>query len=325
MATTDPTMLAERPLEAPGASVVEGRTPAELFRMRFRKDRAAVGAGVFIVLLVVLAFAAPLVADHVAHHDPNDIFIREMLNDIGLPKGPNAAFWFGADESGRDVFVRTLYGLRTTLLIAIVATAISMVIGVVLGVVAGFFRGWVDTTISRAIEIVLSLPLLLFAIGLAAACSISDTGCLGGLIQPGLGLVTFIIAAFSWTYMARIIRGLTLSLREREFVEASRSLGATNRRIMFREILPNLWAPIIIYGTLIIPQNILFEAYLSFLGLGVPQTVPSWGRMISDATDVYQIAWWLMFFPGLFLLLTTLAFNLLGDGLRDAVDPRSGR
>lgn len=320
--TLDQRTAAPSGLDAPDAPV-EGLTPRELFLRRFRRDRTSQVAAGFLVLLILLAFTAPLIADHVVHHDPNDIFLEEMLDEIGLPRGPNGSFWFGADESGRDVFVRTLYGLRTSLLIALFATSISMVIGVVLGVLAGYFRGWVDTVISRATEIVLSLPLLLFAIGLAAACSVSDEGCLGGFIKPGLGLVIFIVAAFSWTYIARIIRGLTLSLREREFVEASRSLGATNRRIMFREILPNLIAPIIIYSTLIIPQNILFEAYLSFLGLGVPQTVPSWGRMISDATDVYQFAWWLMFFPGLFLLLTTLAFNLLGDGLRDALDPRS--
>jgi peptide/nickel transport system permease protein len=143
------------------------------------------------------------------------------------------------------------------------------------------------------------------------------------VIKPGLGLVIFIISLFSWTYIARLLRGQTLSLREREFIEASRSLGAGNSRIMFKEVLPNLVAPIIIYATLIIPQNILFEAYLSYLGLGVPQAIPSWGRMISDASDIFQVAWWMMLFPGLALVMTTLAFNLLGDGLRDALDPRS--
>jgi ABC-type dipeptide/oligopeptide/nickel transport system permease subunit len=305
-----------------GVVAVVGKSPWQLFWARFRKDRVAIASGIFIVLLVVTAFLAPVISANVVHHGPNEVFHRTMLNERGIPKGPNSQFWFGADRSGRDVFVRTLYGLRASLTIALFATAIAMVIGVVLGVVAGFFRGWVDTLISRAIEIVLSLPLLLFALGLAAACSISEGGCFGGLIQPGLGLVIFVIAAFSWTYVARIIRGLTLSIREREFVDASRSLGSSNARIMFREILPNLMAPVIIYSTLIVPQNILFEAYLSFLGLGIPQTVPSWGRMISEATAIYQVAWWLMFFPGLFLFSTTLAFNLLGDGLRDALDPR---
>jgi peptide/nickel transport system permease protein len=245
-----------------------------------------------------------------------------MTNELGLPKGPNAHFWFGADRNGRDVFVRTIYGLRTSLIVAIGATGIAVGIGSVLGLVAGFIGGWVDILISRAVEIVLALPLLLFAIGLAAACSYSNAGCLGGFIKPGLGLILFIIAVFSWPYIARIIRGQTLSVREREFVDASRSLGAPGSRIMFREVLPNMIAPIIIYSTLIIPSNILFEAYLSYLGVGLPQTTPSLGALISDGADLYEKAWWLLLFPGLILFLATLAFNLLGDGLRDALDPR---
>ena len=150
-------------------------------------------------------------------------------------------------------------------------------------------------------------------------------GCVFGLIQPGIPLVVFIIALFNWTYIARIVRGQTFSLREREFIEASRASGSGSRRIMFREILPNLVAPIIVYTTLIIPSNILFEAYLSFLGVGIPQSTPSWGRMLSDASLYFRVAWWMMVFPGVFLFLTTLSFNLLGDGLRDALDPRSGR
>jgi peptide/nickel transport system permease protein len=190
---------------------------------------------------------------------------------------------------------------------------------------AGFLGGWTDTIVSRVVDVILSMPLLIFAIGIAAACQATQAGCLGGLLKPGLSLVIFIIALFSWTYPARLIRGQSLSLREREFVEASRSLGAGNFRIMFKEILPNLLAPLIVYGTLLIPANILFEAYLSFLGLGVPQSIPSWGQMISDASGVFEVAWWLMLYPGLFLLATTLAFNLLGDGLRDALDPRTSR
>jgi peptide/nickel transport system permease protein len=180
--------------------------------------------------------------------------------------------------------------------------------------------------ISRLVDIVMSLPLLLFAIGIAAACSITSAGCLGGLIQPGLMLPVFIIALFNWTYIARIVRGQTLSIREREFIQASESLGATNWRIMFREILPNLVAPIIVYSTLIIPSNILFEAALSFLGVGIPQTTPSLGRMLADASSgqLFIAAPWMMLYPGVILVLMTLAFNLLGDGLRDALDPRGG-
>lgn len=325
MATIDPTVLATPPRGVGEVEGVVGRSPWQLFWIRFRQDKAALLGLGFVIFLVLLAFTAPLIAKYVVHHGPNDLFQREMTTDIGLPKGPTHQFWFGADTVGRDVFVRTIYGTRTSLMVAIVATGFSLVIGVALGVLAGYFRGWVDTLISRIIDIVLSMPLLVFAIGIAAACSVTKEGCLGGAVKPGLTLVVFIIALFSWTYIGRIIRGQTLSLRERQFVEASRSLGAGHGRIMFREILPNLAAPIIIYSTLLVPANILFEAYLSFLGLGVPQSVPSWGRMISDATRVYEVAWWLMLFPGLLLVFTTLAFNLLGDGLRDALDPRAGR
>jgi peptide/nickel transport system permease protein len=174
-------------------------------------------------------------------------------------------------------------------------------------------------------DIVLSMPLLLFAIGIVASCSTTIQGCAGGLIKPGLPIVIFVIALFSWPYIGRIVRGNTLSLAQKEFVEASRSLGASNLRIMFREIFPNLVAPILVYASLIIPSNIIFEASLSFLGLGVPQQTPSWGRELSDAAQIFQVAWWMMVFPGLFLFLTTLSFNLLGDGLRDALDPRSER
>lgn len=300
---------------------VKGRSPRELFWLRFREDRAARIGLVVIGTLIVLAMAAPLVADLVGH-GPNDLD-RSMVNPFGLPKGPNAAFWFGADSAGRDVFVRAIYGLRTSLLVALFATAIQVFIGVLLGILAGFYRGASDLVISRTIEIFMSIPLLFFAIGIASACSVADDGCFGGLIKPGLGLVVFVIALFGWTTMARVIRGQVLSLREREFVEASRSMGASNFRTMRREVLPNLVAPIVIYGTLIIPGNILLEAYLSFLGLGIPQSVPSWGRMISDAAPIFEVAWWLMFFPGAFLVTTTLAFNLVGDGLRDALDPKT--
>lgn len=302
---------------------VIGKTPWQLFWERFRSDRVALAGLVFIAILVVIALGAPLI-DNIVGHGPNERFQREMTDSFGLPKGPNSEFWFGADQVGRDIFVRVVYGARTSLLVALVATGVAMVIGVVLGMLAGFRGGWMDTMISRLIDIILSMPVLLFSIGIVAACSITAEGCLGGLVEPGLPLVIFVISLFSWPYIARIVRGNTLSIREREFIEASRSLGASNRRIMFGEVLPNLVAPIIVYGTLIIPQNILFEAALSFLGLGVPQEIPSWGRMIADGADIFDVAWWLMVFPGLFLLFTTLAFNLVGDGLRDALDPRRG-
>jgi len=304
---------------------VAGKSPRQLFWERFKKDKAAIASLAVIVLLVLVAIFAGVISKYLVGHGPNELFQTQMLDEFGLPYGPNADFVFGADQSGRDVFVRVLYGARTSLLVALVATGFAVFIGVVMGLVAGYFRGFTDTIISRSVDIILSMPLLLFAIGVVAACGSSKEGCLGGLVEPGLGLVIFIIAVFSWPYIARIIRGSVLSIREKEFVEAARSLGAGNLRIMFREVLPNLLAPIIIYTTLLIPSNILFEAALSFLGLGVPASTPSWGQMLSDASAIFDVAWWLMLFPGLFLVSTTLAFNLLGDGLRDALDPRTGR
>lgn len=328
MATTDPGLLTQAPTPAAvdTPQQVVGRTPWQLFWLRFKQDKAAIAGAGFVAFLIVLALAAPLIADLVGN-GPNDLHLQEPeIDDIGLPAiGPSGDYFFGVDKLGRDVFVRTIYGIRTSLLVALFATSISVTIGVVLGMTAGYFRGWTDNLISRFADIVLSMPLLVFAIGISAACSVTKEGCLGGLIQPGLPLVVFIIALFSWTYVARIIRGQTLSIREREFVEAARSIGSSNRRIMFREMLPNLIAPIIIYASLLIPANISFEAYLSFFGLGAPPNTPSWGAMIADAQGIYEVAWWTMLFPGLFLLFTTLAFNLLGDGLRDALDPKTGR
>jgi peptide/nickel transport system permease protein len=305
---------------------VTGKTPGQLFWARFKTDKVAfVGLGV-IIFLVLLALGAGLIAEHITHRGPNDLSLsRSMQDDFGLPKGPNGTYLFGADDAGRDYFIRVIYGARTSLQVAIIATGISVFIGVILGMTAGFFGGKIDTLISRTIDVILSLPLLVFALGIAAACGTTKEGCFGGYLKPGLGVVVFIIAAFSWPYIARIVRGNTLSLREKEFVEAARSLGSSNRRIMFKEVLPNLIAPILVYSTLIIPSNIVFEAALSFLGLGVPPRTPSWGRMLSDASQNLEGAPWLMVFPVLFLITTTLAFNLLGDGLRDALDPRTGR
>jgi ABC-type dipeptide/oligopeptide/nickel transport system permease subunit len=321
----DPTAAVEQAIPGDPTQRIIGRSPWQLFWRRFKKDRMAfVGLG-FIVLLILVGIFAPLVAG-LTGHGPNESFGSTMTNEFGLPLGPNGDFWFGADGPlGRDLFVRVIYGIRTSLTVALLATLVSVAIGVTLGTLAGFFKGAVDTVISRLIDIILSMPILLFAIGIVAACSTTANGCLGGLLKPGMPVVVAVIAFFSWPYIARIVRGSTLSIREKEFVEASRSLGATNRRIMFKEILPNLVAPILVYSTLIIPANILFEAYLSFLGLGLPSKIPSWGRMLSDAARTYDVTWWLMVFPGLFLFATTLAFNLLGDGLRDALDPKTGR
>jgi peptide/nickel transport system permease protein len=309
----------------PSGQVV-GRSPGQLFWRRFRRDKFALAGIFFIVFMVLVAtVGAPLLAN-LAGHPPNDTsHLREATNELGLPIGPSSDFWFGADTAGRDVFVRVAYGARTSLSVALIATSISLLIGVTLGLLAGFYRGKVDTFVSRLIDIVLSLPILLLALGLVAACSLTENGCLGGLLRPGTLLVSYVIGLFSWPYIARIVRGQVLSLREKEFVEAARAQGSRDGRIMFREVLPNVVAPIIVYTTLIIPNNILFEAALSFLGIGVKPSTPSWGKMLSEASTIFTYAWWMMVFPGLFLFMTTMAFNLVGDGLRDALDPRTAR
>jgi peptide/nickel transport system permease protein len=305
-------------------SVGSTRTPKQLFWLRFKQDKAALVGGVVIVFLIFIAmFGGPL-AERVTGHPQNEPY-SNMTDDYGIPKGPNKQFWFGADAAGRDLFVRTMYGARTSLLVGIVASGIAVLIGLVVGLLAGFHGSWLDTLLSRTSDVMLAVPQLLISIGIVAACSTTKDGCLGGLIQPGLTVVIAVIVLFTWPYVARVVRGNTLSLREKEFVEASRSLGAGSTRIIFRDMLPNLIAPVIVLATLLIPGNILFEAALSFLGLGVPPDQASWGSILADASGLYDVAWWLMVFPGLFLVLTTLSFNLLGDGLRDALDVRSDR
>jgi peptide/nickel transport system permease protein len=306
-----------------GDSPIAARSPLQLFWRRLKRDKVAMTALLFIALLVIVAIFAPLIVSALGAPKPN-IQSRETLDDFGLPSGPSSEHWFGVDDVGRDVFSRVMYGARVSLQVAIIATAISVVVGVTLGMIAGYFRGWVDMILSRLMDVMLAFPVLLLALGLGAACQLGN-GCLGGLVKPGLPVVIFVIALAGWPYFARIIRGQVLSLREKEFVEAAQSIGASNFRIIFREILPNLVAPIIVYTTLIIPTNILFEAALSFLGVGVQPPTASWGAMIADATAVFDIAWWFMFFPGAALVLTVLAFNLVGDGLQDALNPKGGR
>jgi peptide/nickel transport system permease protein len=304
-----------------GEEAVTARSPLQLFWRRFRKDKVAMVALAFIALLVLAAIFAKPITKVVGTPSPN-IQETKALDDFGLPTGPSSAHPFGVDPIGRDVFSRVLYGAQVSLTVALVGTGLSVLFGVLLGTISGFYRGWIDTLIARSLDVMLAFPVLLLGLGLATACS-GENGCVGGLVQPGLSVVIFIIVIANTPYVARIIRGQVLSLREKEFVEASRSLGASNARIMFRDILPNLVAPIIVYATLFIPANILLEAALSFLGVGVQPPRPSWGAMLSDAVSIFDVAWWFMFFPGMALLLTVLAFNLVGDGLQDALNPKS--
>jgi peptide/nickel transport system permease protein len=310
-------------LAIPDAGVeFSARSPLQLFWSRLRRDRVALVSLGFIVFLVIVAIGAPLIVKLLGLPGPY-VQNPNLTDQFGSPLGPSAAHPFGVDEQGRDVMSRVIYGTRVSLEVGILGTAIATVIGVVVGLFAGFYRGWVDTLLSRLTDVVLSLPILIVGLGIGAACAVR--GCVGGTIQPGIGSLLFLIGFLTWTYIARIVRGLVLSLRESEFVVASRALGASNTRIMFREILPNLIAPIIVYSSLLIPLNILTEAALSFLGVGIRPPTASWGQMIASATPIFNTAWWYMTFPGLALLFTVLAFNLLGDGLRDALNPRIAR
>ena len=265
-----------------------------------------------IVLLVAIALAAPLIA-HVTGHQPDEQFRQTGLTSAGLPVGPNRHFWFGTDNLGRDVFIRVVYGARISLLVGVLSTILAVAAGLVIGLAAGYLGGAVDSTLARFMDLVLSFPLLLFAIALVS------------VVGPSVPLTILVIAFFSWAAVGRIVRGLAMSIKEREYIEAARALGARQLRIMVIEVLPNLVAPVIVYTTLLVPVAIVFEATLSFLGLGVLPPTPSWGNMLSDSLQFYQVAWWFVLFPGLALLLTTLAFNLLGDSVRDALDPGGQR
>ena len=292
-----------------GAKAIEGRSPWQLALARLRRDRVAVGSAVVIGLIVLMAICAPLVAAAVGH-GPNTQYRTTGLSPEGIPVAPNHTFLLGTDELGRDVLVRIFYGARISLLAGVVASLLAVATGVVVGLVAGYFGRAVDTVLSRFMDVVLSLPYLVFAIALIA------------VVGPGLPVSIAVIAFFSFASVGRIVRGQVLSITQKEFIEAARSVGASDLRIMFVDILPNVLAPVIVYATLLIPASIVFEATLSFLGLGVVPPTASWGGMLSESIQYYQVAWWYVVFPGASLLITTLAFNLLGDSVRDAFDPR---
>lgn len=302
----------ESAAEPPAQQRIEGRSPWVLAWQRLRRDRVAMGSLVVIFLILLLAVFAPVIAA-ITGHPVNEQYRETGLSPDGLPLPPNSEFWMGTDDLGRDIFVRIAYGARVSLLVGVAATLLTVIIGVVIGLAAGYLGGLADTVLARMIDLVLSVPFLLVAIAL-----VSITG-------PSLLVTVLVIGFFSWASVARIVRGQVLSLREREFVEAARSLGASDRRIMFVDIMPNILAPVIVYASLLIPVVIVVEATLSYLGLGLAPPTADWGGMISDAQNYYTTAWWFMFFPGMALLLTTLAFNLFGDGVRDAFDPRSDR
>ena len=315
----------EAVLEGVGSSVIEGRSLGQIAWMRLRRDKVAMGGGIFIVFLILVALIGP-------HFVQNpDTYHANLINPTfsrpnGAFGGISLAHPFGVEPvTGRDVLSRVVNGARVSMLIAFLATALAVTIGVVMGIIAGFFGGWVDAVIARSMDVFLAFPLLVFAIALVGVVPSTAFGLSGNSLR--IGLLIFVIGFFAWPYMGRIIRGQALSLREREFVDAARSLGARGPYILFRELLPNLVAPILVYATLLIPVNILFEAALSYLGVGIIPPTPSWGGMLSDAVNngYYSIDPMYMIIPGLAIFLTVLAFNLFGDGLRDALDPRSSR
>jgi peptide/nickel transport system permease protein len=313
--------------------------------LRFRRDRVAIAGGVFIALLFLIAFVGAPLAERQLGHGPNDINTSGGLDaESQLPVGPwtrvstepypgapgewnDTLYVLGADSQlGRDMFLRLLYGAQTSLEVAILATLLSVSIGLIMGLIAGYYRGWVDTVVSRLTEVVMAFPYLLFVIAVAATVGERlNRITLGGLLHPGVFTLVLIFGVFGWFYPARIIRSQILSLREKEFVEAARMTGAGDGRIMISHLLPHLVAPLIVYSTLIVANNVIAEAGLSFLGLGIPAPTASWGNLLAEGPNYYLTQPWLMVWPGLAILLTTLAFNLLGDGLRDAFDPRAAQ
>ncbi|MFI1093009.1 ABC transporter permease [Streptomyces sp. NPDC020917] len=308
-----------------GRKAIEGRSLGQIAWMRFRRDKVAVAGGVVVILLVLLAILAKPI-ESIFNLDPN-AFHQDLIDpSTTVPKGGwggmSLHHLLGVDpQYGRDLLARIIEGSWVSMIVATGATVLSVAIGSVMGLIAGYYGGWIDTLISRLMDIFLAFPLLLFAISISASLQDGAFG-LNGL-PLRISVLIFVIGFFNWPYMGRIVRGQTLSLREREFVEASRSLGARGPFILFRELLPNLVAPILVYSTLLIPTNILFEAALSFLGVGIAPPQASWGGMLNSAIDLFYADPEYMVVPGLAIFITVLAFNLLGDGLRDALDPRS--
>jgi peptide/nickel transport system permease protein len=324
----------------PEAKQVEGRSLGQIAWARLKKDRIASISAVVIVLLVAVAALAPLIVKFYGfgpnEFNQNDASGNSLLDTFngGIPahgiwsSGISGDHWLGIEpQTGRDIFARIVYGARTSLLVALGGTTIAVVLGTVIGMLSGYFGGWIDTLLSRLMDILLSFPSLLFIMAITpvigsraqATFGIEDNNVLR------MGVLMFVLGFFGWAYLARIVRGQTLSLREREFVEAARSLGASPAYVVFRQVMPNLMPTLLVYTTLLIPANITAEAALSFLGVGVKNPTASWGNMIADASNWYEFDPLYLFFPGIALFITVLAFNLLGDSVRDALDPRAGR
>jgi oligopeptide transport system permease protein len=294
--------LAAPPDLLAGVAPVEGRSLWQNARRRLLRNRAAVVSMVVLALIALLALLAPLLSPH-----PYDEVYWERIQ---IPPDFAHAHWFGTDGNGRDLFVRTLYGARVSLLVGILATAVSLVIGVTWGAVAGYLGGRVDDLMMRFVDVMYSLPFMFFVILLMV------------VFGRHIFLIFIAIGAVEWLTMARIVRGQTLSVKGKEFIEAARAAGVSNRRIITRHIIPNVLGPVVVYVTLTVPQVILIESFLSFLGLGVQEPLTSWGVLISEGAAQMESAPWLLIFPATFLAITLFCFNFIGDGLRDALDPK---
>jgi peptide/nickel transport system permease protein len=306
---------------------IEGRSLGRIAWTRLKRDKLALTGGVVVVLLILIAVFAPLISSlfgvepYKYHEKLIDPLFGTPTGSLGGMSGDHL---LGVEPvNGRDVFSRILYGARISLLVGFLAAMVAVVFGTVLGILAGYFGGWVDALISRVMDMLLAFPQLLFIISLIAVMPDDMLGLSGTGVR--LFVMILVIGFFGWPYVGRIVRGQTLSLREREYVEAARSLGAGRRYILFKELLPNLIAPITVYTTLMIPTNILTEAALSFLGAGVKPPTASWGQMLSKALHYYDGDPMFMIVPGVAIFITVLAFNLFGDGVRDALDPKGSR
>jgi peptide/nickel transport system permease protein len=326
------------PAGAPGleASEVEGKGPWALAWLRLKRNKVALGFGILFLAIVIFCLAAPLWADHVAHTGPNDNHLTDTITvdgeevDIvapnGVPIGPGlrGEYLFGADANGRDVMVRLMYGGRVSLFVGVMAALITTLLAVTVGLLAGYFRGWIDAVLSRVLDVIWAFPVLLLGIALGTTLALGGIS-IGPISISGNSLwIPILIIGFVYVpYMARPIRGEVLALREKEFVEAAVAQGKGPLRIMVTELLPNLYSTIIVFFTLNIANNMLLESALSFLGAGVRPPNASWGTLIADGYDFIYSAPWLTIVPGLMIVLTVLSLNVFGDGLRDALDPKS--
>ncbi|MFF9848529.1 ABC transporter permease [Streptomyces litmocidini] len=315
--------------DSSGASgkAIEGRSPWKIAWTRLKRDKLALAGAFVVVFLILVAIFAPVIVGLLGH--PPDEFHEDQIDPlfgtpIGSWGGASGDFLFGVEPvNGRDVFSRIVYGARISLLVAFLAAVFAVFLGTVLGVIAGYFGGWIDAALSRVMDVMLAFPQLLFTIALVSVLPNQLLGLDGSGVR--IAALILVIGFFGWPYVGRIVRGQTLSLRNREYVEAAQSLGAGRLYILRRELLPNLVAPIMVYATLMIPTNILTEAALSFLGAGVKPPTASWGQMLSTAITTYEADPLFMVIPGLAIFITVLAFNLFGDGVRDALDPKGSR